>query len=105
MMAIKFVMVVLFFMHLRVRLPIFGRLFWTGLILGRRVYIAALGTFNFFVVVEPGGRCRVLAVRTNAWAFQPHPEVWLLVGGLIGGVRLLRAPDRSPGRAPPGSRW
>jgi cytochrome c oxidase subunit 4 len=47
-MAVKFVMVVLFFMHLRFDSPIFGRLFWTGLILAVLVYIAALSTFHFW---------------------------------------------------------
>ena len=47
-MAVKFVMVVLFFMHLRFDSPIFGRLFWTGLILAVLVYVAALSTFHFW---------------------------------------------------------
>ena len=47
-MTVKFVMVVLFFMHLRFDSPIFGRLFWTGLVLALLVYIAALSTFHFW---------------------------------------------------------
>ena len=47
-MAVKFVMVVLFFMHLRFDSPIFGRLFWTGLILALLVYVSALTTFHFW---------------------------------------------------------
>lgn len=47
-MAVKFVMVVLFFMHLRFDSPIFGRLFWAGLILALLVYVAALSTFHFW---------------------------------------------------------
>ena len=47
-MTVKFVMVVLFFMHLRFDSPIFGRLFWMGLILALLVYLAALSTFHFW---------------------------------------------------------
>jgi cytochrome c oxidase subunit IV len=47
-MAIKFVMVVLFFMHLRFDDKIFGRLFWSGLLLAIGVYVAALATFHVF---------------------------------------------------------
>src|SRR3954452_13346580 len=47
-MAIKFVLVVLFFMHLRFDAKIFGRLFWAGFFLAVTVYIAALATFKFF---------------------------------------------------------
>lgn len=47
-MTIKFVMVVLFFMHLRFDDRIFGRLFWSGLILAVAVYVAALATFQVF---------------------------------------------------------
>ena len=48
MMMVKFVLVVLFFMHLRFDAKIFGRLFWTGFFLAISVYIAALATFQFF---------------------------------------------------------
>ena len=47
-MAIKFVLVVLFFMHLKFDAKIFGRLFWAGFFLAVTVYIAALATFKFF---------------------------------------------------------
>ncbi len=48
MMLVKFVLVVLFFMHLRFDAKIFGRLFWTGFFLAISVYIVALATFQFF---------------------------------------------------------
>ena len=48
-MAIKFLLVVLFFMHLKFDAKIFGRLFWAGFILALVVYITALATFKFFV--------------------------------------------------------
>jgi cytochrome c oxidase subunit 4 len=48
-MAIKFVLVVLFFMHLRFDAKIFGRLFWSGFFLAIFVYVVALSTFQFFV--------------------------------------------------------
>jgi cytochrome c oxidase subunit 4 len=48
MMAVKFVLVVLFFMHLKFDAKIFGRLFWTGFFLAVFVYAAALTTFKFF---------------------------------------------------------
>ena len=48
-MAIKFVMVVLFFMHLRFDHKLFNFLFWTGLFLAIGVYAAALATLKFFV--------------------------------------------------------
>ena len=47
-MSIKFVMVVLFFMHARFDAKVFGRLFWTGLTLALAVYIAALSMFHFW---------------------------------------------------------
>jgi len=47
-MAIKFVLVVLFFMHLKFDAKIFGRLFWTGFFLAVAVYSVALATFHFF---------------------------------------------------------
>jgi cytochrome c oxidase subunit 4 len=47
-MAVKFVLVVLFFMHLKFDAKIFGRLFWTGFFLAVVVYSAALATFHFF---------------------------------------------------------
>ncbi len=48
MMAVKFVMVVLFFMHLRFDSKWFNMAFWSGLILAILVYMAALATFRFF---------------------------------------------------------
>ena len=47
-MAIKFVMVVLFFMHLRLDNRVFKYLFYSGLVLAVLVYCAALLTFRFF---------------------------------------------------------
>lgn len=49
MMAVKFVMVALFFMHLKFDSRWFNMAFWTGLILTILVYAAALSTFKFFV--------------------------------------------------------
>jgi len=49
-MSIKFVLVVLFFMHARFDAKIFGRLFWTGVLLAIVVYIAVLTTFHFWKV-------------------------------------------------------
>lgn len=48
MMAIKFIMVVSYFMHLKFDNKIFSWLFYTGLILAIGVYCAALTTFKFF---------------------------------------------------------
>jgi len=48
-MTIKFVMVVLFFMHLRFDSKWFNFAFWTGVILAVSVYSAALATFKFFI--------------------------------------------------------
>ena len=47
-MAVKFLLVVLFFMHLKFDAKIFGRLFWAGFFLAVSVYAAALTTFKFF---------------------------------------------------------
>ena len=47
-MAIKFLMVVMFFMHLKFDSPIFSWLFYSGLFLAVFVYVAALLTFHFF---------------------------------------------------------
>jgi cytochrome c oxidase subunit 4 len=47
-MAVKFVLVVLFFMHLKFDAKIFGRLFWAGFFLAVAVYCTALATFHFF---------------------------------------------------------
>lgn len=48
MMAVKFLTVVLYFMHLKFDNKIFKRLFYTGLILAMFVYVGALLTFRFF---------------------------------------------------------
>jgi cytochrome c oxidase subunit 4 len=47
-MATKFLLVVLFFMHLKWDSKLFGRLFWAGAILAIAVYTGALATFEFF---------------------------------------------------------
>ena len=47
-MAVKFWLVAQFFMHLKFDAKIFGRLFWTGLLLAVSVYVAALATFQVF---------------------------------------------------------
>lgn len=47
-MIAKFVLVLLFFMHLRFDNKIFGRLFYSGLILAIVVYVGALATFQVF---------------------------------------------------------
>ncbi len=48
MMAVKFFVVVSYFMHLKFDNPIFKRLFYTGLFLAVFVYVVALLTFRFF---------------------------------------------------------
>ena len=48
-MGIKFMMVVLEFMHLRQDAKLFHYLFWSGFGLAIAVYIAALATFKFFL--------------------------------------------------------
>ena len=48
-MIIKFVMVVLEFMHLRKDAKLFHYLFWSGFLLAIGVYIVALATFKFFL--------------------------------------------------------
>jgi cytochrome c oxidase subunit 4 len=47
-MAVKFFMVVLFFMHLKDDAKLFSWLFYAGLFLALGVYIAAALTFRFF---------------------------------------------------------
>ena len=48
MMAIKFFVVVSYFMHLKFDNNVFKRLFYTGLFLAIFVYVGALLTFRFF---------------------------------------------------------
>jgi cytochrome c oxidase subunit 4 len=48
MMVIKFLMVVMIFMHLRDEKPIYKYLFYSGLLLACFVYIGALTVFHFF---------------------------------------------------------
>lgn len=48
-MMIKFVMVVLEFMHLRKDAKLFHYLFWSGFLLAIAVYIGFLATFKFFL--------------------------------------------------------
>jgi cytochrome c oxidase subunit IV len=47
-MVTKFLLVVLFFMHLRWDSKLFGRLFWAGALLAVAVYVGALATFEYF---------------------------------------------------------
>jgi cytochrome c oxidase subunit 4 len=47
-MAIKFWLVVQFFMHLRFDAKIFGFLFWSGFVLAVAVYVATLATMQVF---------------------------------------------------------
>ncbi len=49
MMAVKFFMVVSYFMHLKFDNKLFSWLFYAGLFLAVGVYVAALGTFHFFL--------------------------------------------------------
>lgn len=48
MMAIKFVMVVSIFMHLKFDNKIFSYMFYSGLFLAIGVYVGALASFHFF---------------------------------------------------------
>ena len=48
MMAVKFVIVVSYFMHLKFDNRIFSFLFYSGLLLALGVYVLALATFEFF---------------------------------------------------------
>jgi cytochrome c oxidase subunit IV len=48
-MAVKFAIVVLYFMHLKDDSKIFGFLFWSGLALAVGVYVAFLATMKFFL--------------------------------------------------------
>jgi cytochrome c oxidase subunit 4 len=47
-MVVKFILVVLYFMHLKWDAKILGRLFYSGLFLAIAVYIGALASFEFF---------------------------------------------------------
>jgi cytochrome c oxidase subunit IV len=47
-MVIKFLMVVMIFMHLREEKPIYKYLFYSGLVLACGVYLGALATFHLF---------------------------------------------------------
>ena len=48
-MAVKFVIVVSYFMHLKFDNKLFSWLFYSGLILAIAVYVGALATFKFFL--------------------------------------------------------
>ena len=48
-MAVKFVIVVSYFMHLKFDTTLFSWLFYTGLFLAIAVYVGALATFKFFL--------------------------------------------------------
>lgn len=48
-MAIKFAMVGMYFMHLKFDNRLLNRVFYSGLVLAVSVYVAALMTFRFFV--------------------------------------------------------
>jgi hypothetical protein len=50
-MMIKFLMVVLEFMHLRHDAKLFHYLFWSGFLLAAAVYLGYLATFKFFLRV------------------------------------------------------
>ncbi|MFQ5556855.1 MAG: cytochrome C oxidase subunit IV family protein [Acidimicrobiales bacterium] len=48
MMLLKFWLVATWFMHLKFDNPLFGRLFWSGLLLAGAVYIVTLTAFEFW---------------------------------------------------------
>ena len=49
MMVAKFIIVVSYFMHLKFDNKLFSWMFYAGLFLAVGVYVAALGTFHFFL--------------------------------------------------------
>ena len=53
MMAVKFVIVANYFMHLKFDKKLLSGLFYGGLLLAIAVYVAALATFEFFNGTEP----------------------------------------------------
>ena len=96
----------LFFMHLRFDAKIFGRLFWAGFFLA----IARLRRRAGHVPVlrqgltAGGAACSAIVASTRHLAFQPHPEVWLLVAFLVGAY-IYASGDRPAGGAGRASPW
>lgn len=48
-MSVKFLLVVLYFMHLKFDASIFSKLFWSGFALAILVYLVTLTTFQFWI--------------------------------------------------------
>ena len=83
MMIVKFAVVCGWFMHLRFDNPIFRRVFVFGLVLAIVVYCIALtpcssGPSSYGTLTDHD----LLAAGADFWRWQPHPEVWVLVGGV-----------------------
>ena len=74
-------------MHLKFDNPLFTRVFFVGLFLAVGVYLDRAVDLPIWTLgpdarpVLAAGR---VAVEPTSGAWQPHPEVWLLVGGLVG---------------------
>ena len=80
-MAIKFLTVVSFFMHLKFDNKMFSCLFYSGLFLAVCVYVAALDDVP---LLRRRARPMLGATFADPWRFQANPEVYLLVAFLIG---------------------
>ena len=46
----------------------------------------------------------LLAAGTDFWRWQPHPEVWVLVGG-VAALAVYACASSAPRWCPPGSPW
>ena len=100
-MAIKFWIVAYFFMHLKFDKPILTRLFYSGL-----APRPSRSTWRSPCLMLHGfrGRSALTPMSRRSpppipiWRWQPHPEVWLLVGWGHRAAGLRRPGDRPEGR-------
>ena len=93
--AIKFVMVALFYMHLRYEARLFSTLFFGGVLLAMIVVVAVLALFGV-LLVNPSRESQeeITAGTDHAGTIIEQPGAMVsLNGGSINGLSLLLAPS------------
>ena len=91
-------------MHLKFDNPIFKRIFVFGLMLAVVVYLIVLTVMDFWSSGYGRRDVTLFAAGADFWRWQPHPEVWVLVG-VSPRWPCTRCGSSAPRWCRRGSRW